>query len=61
MYTQYTIFLIQKRKSPQIILNLQLWDFFKEVKNEFDTGVANEPSVFKPVKFYCIPFSFHDF
>ena len=25
-YTQYTIFNIKKRKSPQIILNLQLWD-----------------------------------
>ena len=27
VYTQYTIFII-KRKSPQIILNPQLWDFF---------------------------------
>ena len=23
-------------------------------KNEFETAVVNEPSVFKPLKFYCI-------
>ena len=28
VYTQYTIFNI-KRKSPKIILNLQLWDLFQ--------------------------------
>ena len=28
VYTQYNIFFKYKRKSPQIILNLQLWDFF---------------------------------
>ena len=27
-YTQYTIFII-KRTSPYIILNIQLWNFFK--------------------------------
>ena len=24
------------------------------LKNEFETAVVNEPSVFKPLKFYCI-------
>ena len=43
----------KKRKSPSIIPNLQLWDFFKGLKNEFETAVVNEPSVFKPLKFYC--------
>ena len=45
---------IQKKK---IILNhskLQLWVFFLELKNEFETAVVNEPSVFEPLKFYCI-------
>ena len=26
----------------------------KDLKNEFDTAVIIEPSVFKPLKFYCI-------
>ena len=30
---------------------------FKEPKNEFETAVANEPSVFEPLMFYCIYFS----
>ena len=28
--------------------------FFKGLKDEFETAVVNEPSVFEPVKFYCI-------
>ena len=33
-------------------------DFFsKGLKNEFETAVVNEPSVFEPLKFYCIYFS----
>ena len=34
--------------------HLQLWVFFsKGLKNEFETAVVNEPSVFEPLKFYC--------
>ena len=44
-YTQYTIFNIKKRK---------LWDFSKGLKNEFETAMVNEPSVFEPLKFYSI-------
>ena len=52
---QYTIFIIKKRKSHQIVLNLQLWDFFSYgLKNEFETSVVNEPSVFEPLKFFCV-------
>ena len=50
--TQYTIFNI-KRKPPSIILNLQVWNFSKGLKNKFETAVVNEPSVFQPLKFYC--------
>ena len=31
--------------------------FFKGLKDEFQTAVVNEPSVFEPLKFYCIPIS----
>ena len=29
--------------------------FSKGLKNEFETAVVNEPSVFEPLKFYCMP------
>ena len=44
------------RKSAEIIPNLQLWDFPKGFKNEFETAVVHESSVFEPLKFYCIFF-----
>ena len=28
------------------------------LKNEFETAVVNEPSVFEPLKFYCKSFAF---
>ena len=28
--------------------------FSKELKNEFETAVINEPSVFEPLRVYCI-------
>ena len=28
--------------------------FSKGLKNEFETTAVNEPSVFEPLKFYCI-------
>ena len=53
-YTQYTIFNIKKK----IIVNyskLQLWGFFsKGLKDEFETAVVYEPSMFEPLKFYCM-------
>ena len=51
-YTQYTIFNIKKRESFLIILNLQLQDFSKGLKNVFETAVVNK-SGFEPLKFYC--------
>ena len=29
------------------------WIFFKGLKDEFETALVNEPSVFEPLKFYC--------
>ena len=43
-----------KQKITIIILNLQAEDFSKGLMNEFETAVVNDPSVFEPLKFYCI-------
>ena len=41
------------------MLNLQQGDFSKGLKNEFETAVVNEPSVFEPLKFYCMHYILH--
>ena len=52
-YIQYTIFNIKKK----IILNYPKSTptgfCSKGLKNEFETALVNEPSVFEPLKFYC--------
>ena len=53
-YTQYTIVSIKKEKIPLIVLSLPLWGFFKGLKNEFETAMVNELSVFEPLKSYCM-------
>ena len=49
---------VLKRKSPEIIPNTirsAAMEFFgKELKNEFEIAAVNKPSVFAPLKFYCI-------
>ena len=59
-YIQYTISQYEK-KNPQLfqICSYGIWS--KGPKNEFETAVVNEPSVFEPLKFYCtcIWSSFH--
>ena len=51
--TKYTIFNIKK-----ITLNYPksatMGFFSNGLKNEFETAVVNESSVFEPLKFYCI-------
>ena len=57
MSTHNIPFSIKKiEKSHSVILNLQPRDFFQGLENEFETAVpvVNEPSVFEPLKFYCI-------
>ena len=34
--------------------------FFQGTKNEFETAVVNEPSVFEPLTFYCISYRNHE-
>ena len=49
-----TNFNIKKEIYPKLSLICSYQIFFKGLKNEFETAVVNEPSVFEPLKFYCI-------
>ena len=55
-YTQYTIFQYEKEKHPKISKICSYGFFSYGLKNEyeFERAVVNEPSVFEPLKFYCI-------
>ena len=53
-YTQRTIFNI-KKKIILIYPKYAAMGFCsKGLKDEFETAMVNEPSVFEPLKFYCI-------
>ena len=53
-YTQYTIFNMNKKNTLTYPKSAAM-GFFQgtQLKNEFETAVVNEPSVFEPLKFYC--------
>ena len=53
-YTQYTIFNMNKKNAINYPKSAATGFFSKGLKNEFETAVVNEPSVFEPLKFYCI-------
>ena len=53
-YTQYTIFNVKQKITLTYPKSAAMGFFSKRHKNEFETAVVNEPSVFKPLKFYCI-------
>ena len=53
-YTQYIIFQYEKEKHPKLAQICSYGKFSKGLKNEFERAVVNEPSVFEPLKFYCI-------
>ena len=51
--TQYSI--SQYKKNPPKLSQICNYVICsKRPKNEFETAVVNEPSVFEPLKFYCI-------
>ena len=52
-YTQNTIFNMNKKNTLNYPKSAVMVFFSKGLKNEFETVVVNEPSVFKPLKFYC--------
>ena len=53
-YTQYTIFNIKKKIIQNYPKSAAIGVRSKGLTNEFETAVVNEPSVFEPLKFYCI-------
>ena len=53
-YTQYTILNIKKKITRNYPKSTAIGIIFKGPKNEFETAVVNEPSVFESLKFYCI-------
>ena len=53
-YTQYNIFNMKKEKHPKSSQIRSFGIFSKGLKSEFETAMVNEPSVFEPMKFYCI-------
>ena len=55
-YTQYTIFNIKQKINLIYPKSAAMWLCSKGLKNEFETAVVKEPSVFEPVKLYCITF-----
>ena len=60
-YTKYTIFNMNKKNTLNCPKSAAMGFFSKGLKNEFETAMVNEPSVFKPLKFYCIPTQHSDF
>ena len=53
-YIQYTISEYKKENHPKLSQIYNYGICSKGPKNEFETAVVNEPSVFEPFKFYCI-------
>ena len=52
-YTQYTIFNIKKKITQNYPKSASIGVRSKGLKNEFETAVLNEPSVFELLEFYC--------
>ena len=59
-YTQYTIFSMNMTKLPKLSQICSYGLFSKGLKNKFETAVVNEPSLFEPLKFYCIRVAVHE-
>ena len=53
-YTQNTIFTMKKKNNLNYPKSPAMGFFSMGLKNEFETAVVNESSVFEPLKFYCI-------
>ena len=47
-------FTYEKEKHPKLSQTCSYGIFSKGPKEEFETAVVTEPSVFEPLKFYCI-------
>ena len=60
-YTQYTVSQYKKENRPKLSQICNYGICSKGPKNEFQTAVVNEPSVFEPLKLYCISLVFRSF
>ena len=58
--TPYTIFIINTKNHPKLPKICSYGILSKGLKNEFETAVVNESSVFEPLKFYCILYLYWD-
>ena len=58
-YTQYTIFNIKKKITLNYPKSAAMSFCSKGLKNEFETALVNETSVFKPLKFYPTSDAYH--
>ena len=54
VYTKYTIFNINNKNTLNHTRSAAMGFFSRGLKNEFETAVVNEPSVFEPLKLYCM-------
>ena len=55
-YTQYTIFNVKKKITRYYPKSAAIGFYPMGLKNEFKTAMANKPSVFEPLIFYCLFF-----
>ena len=53
-YTQYTIFNMNKKNTLNYPKSAVMGFFTKRLKNEIEIAVLYGPSVFEPLKFFCI-------
>ena len=54
VYTQYTIFYLKKKITLNYPKSAAMGFCSMRLKMKFETVVVNEPSVFEPLKFYCL-------
>ena len=52
--TQYTMFNMNMKNTLNYPKSAAMGFLSKGLKKEFETAVVNEPSMFEPLKFYCI-------
>ena len=54
MYAKYTNFIIKKKITPDYSKSAAMGFFLRDSRTSTKQPVVNEPSVFEPLKFYCI-------
>ena len=52
--TQYTIFNVENKITLNYLRSAAMGFYSMGLKNQFETAMVNEPSVFEPLRFYCI-------